>query len=83
MLLRGTGWLMRHDLLVWMAAVGFFAAGEPEDRNAYRRQLNHAVELVGLDTKEDLRELLSKHFPLEPIQPHPVDKLWQAIMERS
>ena len=78
-LLKGTGWTMRHDLVFWIAAVGFFAAVSENDRLQYRRILQNAMVSSEIYSPERLRETLTKHFPLDLIHPSAQQQLWEAM----
>ena len=78
-MLDGTGWMMRHDLMFWIASVGFFAAKTERDRGEYRRQLRNAASLVGVPSLERLTEMLANHFPLALMHSAAHEQLWRVL----
>jgi hypothetical protein len=82
-LLRGTGWIIRPELLLWLAAVGFFAATEMEERRQYCRLFRQAARAVGISTLKRLSDVLATQFPLELIDPNAHEKLWEVLNQQA
>ena len=78
-LLEGTGWMMRHDLVFWIASVGFFGATSEHDRGGYRRQLRNAARLVEIASPARLTEVLANHFPLALMHSAAHEQLWRVM----
>ena len=82
-LLHGTGWIIRREVLVWIVAVGYFAATEEADRNQYRRHLQQVAFTVDASTPERLKDALSGMFPLDLMQADAYERLWEVMRGRS
>jgi len=78
-MLQETGWAMRKDVILWIAALGLLVATSEQDQAAYNALFMKTASVLRIVSVEHLKAVLAIQLPLHRIREDALLRLWRVM----